>query len=169
MAFRKSAMVRGLSGFYPGGFRHQTAVAGNQRVYSVAFLPLLFGLLRFSYGEMTIAAGTAGIAQTVLNVLRRPLIIQTAFNAANVILNGAACSLFIYSILLSGFTLLVWSWINWTSMDLARFATFFLAGAVTATWKIRLPELLSIAAVSALMQSVWRPKIPPMVNLRPGF
>ena len=280
---------------------------GINGAFSVTFLPLLFGLLRFSYGEMMIAASVAGIAQTVLNVLRRPLFIQIAFNAANVILSAAACSLFmqpfaglagsyapaafcgmaalyflintvlvsgilsllegkplaavcetwyvwsfayyllgaavvgltasvrsaeawlilipilylvhfyyglsvrkteveaartegveapalsrgakifLYSILLSGFTLLAWSWMNWTSMDLARFATFFLAAAVTATWKIRLPgmtgtlsvgfvivlfaaaeltlpELLSIAAVSALMQSVWRPKKRPMVN-----
>ncbi len=279
---------------------------GMDAAFSVTFLPLLFGLLRFGYAEMMLAATVAGIAQTVLNVKKRPLFIQIVFNAADLVVSAAACSLFLHSfaapggssspaiicgmaalyflvntvlvsgilallqgkrlnevcetwyvwsfayyllgaaivgltaairsaeawlilipivylvhfyyglsvrkadsdatpecgvealvlsraaraflylVLCSGFTLLVWSLMNWSSMNLARFATFLIAAAITATWKITLPkmtgtlsvgfvialfavaeltlpELLSIATVVALMQSVWRPRRQPIL------
>ncbi len=92
----------------------------------------------------------------------------------------------IAAVTMSGFSLLVWSMLNWTSASGLRFACILTLAAVAAACKIKLPkmtgtmsvlfvillfgvtqmslsEMLMIAAFSAAVQSLWRAKTRPVL------
>jgi hypothetical protein len=64
---------------------------GLTGTYSFNFLFLLYGLMRFDLGPVLLAGAAAALAQSLLNVQKRPQAIQLAFNAGNLVISLAAC------------------------------------------------------------------------------
>lgn len=66
---------------------------GLNGVYSFNFLVLLFGLLEFDAAPVLLTGAFCGLAQSLLNVKKRPQPIQIVFNVANLVLSLGACAL----------------------------------------------------------------------------
>lgn len=64
---------------------------GLTGTYSFNFLFLLYGLFEFDLPAVLLAGLVGAVAQSVLNVQKRPQAIQIAFNAANLVLSLAVC------------------------------------------------------------------------------
>jgi hypothetical protein len=66
---------------------------GLTRTYSLSFLFVLFGVVRFSLPEVLLAGCAGAIVQSVWKAKKRPALVQVLFNMANLVVTSSACFL----------------------------------------------------------------------------
>jgi hypothetical protein len=66
---------------------------GLTGTYSLNFLFLLYGVVRFSLPEVLVAGCAGALVQSLFNIQKRPTRLQILFNMANLILSSGACFL----------------------------------------------------------------------------
>ena len=77
---------------------------GMQGTYSLGFLLLLYGVAHFSLPETLVAACAGAVAVSLLNTTKRPSVVQTLFNTANLTISASACFFLARVCLASGMT-----------------------------------------------------------------
>ena len=75
---------------------------GLTGTYSLNFLFLLYGIVRFSLPEVLIVGCAAALVQSVCNTKKRSTLLQVMFNMANLIVSVSVCFVAGHAVLSSG-------------------------------------------------------------------